>query len=241
MKNILLTFSALAATAHVASAATISINLVPDNGSPEDNEMGSEQTAGQSSVAASGWINTAIIGDSAGTTNVLDADGTGANFAFVRDGNGANAARFDGPFNGDVTMMNGNVSLSTINITGLPSAYTSPGYSIYVYFDDNNDGLGSKIVASDGTTTYYGSNNGNYAQSSDPAYVRATSTTPGTYTNGNYFLFEGLDAAAVNLTFSNPNAGERQAITGIQVVSIPEPSAALLGAFGLLGLLRCRR
>ena len=241
MKSKALSLLALAASANLASAAfTISVNLVPDNGTADDVSMPTNFTAGV--AAAPGWNNAPTAGDNTNAfslSNVFNSLGatTTADFAFAPSG-ATNAATFADPSDPNRRMMNGNVALNSFTVTQIPTDLTGSGYLAYVYFDDNNDSLGQGVSATVGSTTYFGDNSGNYATATTPSFVRATGTTSGNANNSNYFLFEGLSSDSLTVTFGGST---RQAITGIQLVAVPEPSTALLCILGSLALLRRRR
>lgn len=74
--------------------------------------------------------------------------------------------------------------------------------------------------------------------------VTGNSTTATySYTNGQYLVVNAQFKAdtADTLWIPSANGGGGEQLNGIRIVAIPEPSAALLGGLGILGLLRRRR
>jgi len=133
-------------------------------------------------------------------------------------------------------------------------------YDIYFYSqgddnvaDDQNDGqngpfaitssLGGPVVRTEKQTSYDGVPGGDEILTEGVEYVRftANANAPGEIC----FKWENV-VPGVNVTTDLvPNLGGNgspfAALNGIQIVAVPEPSVALLGALGLLGLLRRRR
>lgn len=109
-------------------------------------------------------------------------------------------------------------------------------YDIYVYVATD--------TAGDNTTVQL-----NHAGGTSILSNSLSAAFSGTYTAGdNYVLFSGVSPKAwangyeFEFFWGDANGGGNGAINGIQVVEIvPEPSVALLGGLGLLGLLRRRR
>ena len=248
MKNILLTFTALAATAHVASAAgIISINLITSDGNPaafpERQVVASGDAAGLPVASAMNWNNANALDKNAASattitvSNANDDDGvaTLADFVFTANGGGS-FVNNNNTNTGNNAMMNGYNSLSMFTWADLGTDFTDNGFDIYVYFNSNNDsltqGLGATVAGSGSTT--FGDDGGAFTGT----FTRATGTTSANANNSNFFRFEGLTADSGTVNFSGPS---RRAINGIQFVAVPEPSTALLGALGLLALLRRRR
>lgn len=133
-------------------------------------------------------------------------------------------------------------------------------YDIYFYSqgddnvaDDQNDGqnglfaitssLGGPVVGSTKQTGYDGVSGGDEALVEGVEYVKFTATANSL--GEIFFKWENV-VPGLNVTGDLvPNLGDNGSryavLNGIQIVAVPEPSVALLGALGLLGLLRRRR
>jgi hypothetical protein len=143
----------------------------------------------------------------------------------------------DGTYNksllkGYVDMVGGNPV--TVNLAEIPYAQ----YDIYIYM--SADTAGREGYVTDTASTYFFSSYGSDAISGDNAvFVQATETSDlGTNSAATYARFSGLTGTSQSLSvFAAGNAG----IAGLQVVQVPEPSAAILGGLGMLALVRRRR
>ncbi len=133
----------------------------------------------------------------------------------------------------------------TITISGLATAGV---YDIYIYALSHNSGSWGQPSnterAAGAFTTTNVSGNGT-SQSLDNGI---TGTGPGTFTAGsNYVRFQSIVADGsgnISIVVDALDAGAnstRLHVNGLQIVAVPEPSAALLGGLGLIGLLRRRR
>ena len=237
MKNILLTFTALAATAQVASAAVISVNLADQNNA--GSVLADDESAGAVDV---GFWNNFVEGSSAITVRD-DSDVTLTGTTFNYSGTIFREAIFSN--NNKELLANVGNTDGTFTVAGLPTAYTSGGYNVYLYVA-NDSRQGADYTAT--ITPAGGSAITIFGEQRNPAYINAadgtalinsTGATAMDTTGGDYVLFTGLDATGFTLTSSYGGGANGQA--GIQIVAVPEPSAALLGALGLLGLLHRRR
>jgi hypothetical protein len=133
----------------------------------------------------------------------------------------------------------------TINMTGLPATLTQFGYDVYVYSQGGVNGRGGTYTMNAGTTSLSAFHevtagfDGTYLEDTDPAM------TPGAEIFGsNYLVFRNLTTNAFDLTTTPQTGGTPRApINAIEIVAhVPEPgSVALIGATGLLALMRRRR
>ena len=115
-------------------------------------------------------------------------------------------------------------STSTITISGLPAAFTSAGYSVYVYFDGDNGGANRVGEYTLGGTTLYGLDPANTNFSGTFTQVPSSSTTDqGAATPaGNYLVFSGLNATGFTLTAQGASASDgakRAPVNGIEIVA----------------------
>ena len=134
---------------------------------------------------------------------------------------------------------------SEMSFSGLPTTGDfAAGYDVYFYFDYDAASVDdtATLGASDGTTTFYHSNNPNTTGSLfTGSYIQTTSTdslNPSAI--GNYVLFSGLSGASQTFSF-DIDVDNTYLITGAQFVAVPEPSTAGLVSIALLGLLARRR
>jgi hypothetical protein len=179
-------------------------------------------------------------------TGILDSTGASSTINISGLSGGTDEGPANSIFTGNSNEF-GKGNNQTIAISGLAAGGS---YDIYIYALSHNTGswgnLSDTERASGAFTTSNVSGNGT-SQSLDNGITGTNATT---FTAGsNYVLFQTIVADGSGnisiLADATDGAGAtRLHINGLQIAQIaavPEPSAALLGALGVLGLLRRRR
>lgn len=232
---------ALAITATSASAAVVSWNLNNWGDSP----TGSAATAGV--VATSYWNDTWLNGlsnpandlrDSTNAVTTIDISWASNSGTWNQSGNSHAGVDADGTLNREMLSgyLNG-TGANSASVTVNQISYTT--YDVYVYFAADNYSRTGTVT--DGTTTYSFGVLDNMIAGPNALFSQTTDTGSGN-PEANYAVFSGLSGATQTFSTSFMNSGEYGGIAAVQIVEIvPEPSAALLGGLGLLGLLRRRR
>lgn len=224
----------LALLCPAAQAAVISINF---------NRNADEVFAasiGAGAVFVTNWNQMAPQTTGVSGTNVALVDDSGAAVGTTVTYTAANTWAQGGPnpADGNISLLKGYIDDGANSITVSNIGYTL--YDVYVY------GLGDGAV---------GSALGNYTltpQGQGPitfSWLRAANPTAGgtllegsAGVQGHYYKISGLSASSFSLTsFDGNTANGRGPIAGIQIVEVPEPSAALLLPLSLLSLRRRKR
>ncbi len=252
------TLLALAAMTAAASAATISVNFVATGGTGSSKNLGAADAAGV--VVATNWnnISSGINTGVNATTSNLNGDNSGTLFAtttsitYIQNFWSVNeGSTNDGKVNSGYTNTSATVG-TTVSIAGLGAEFTTPGYNVIVYLG-GTDQQGVLSAIEVGANIGGGTNQWiRTVRPTENTFLGLSSTTFATEplaqastTDSNYIMFTGQTGSSFDLNVlkdpSSTATWSRAGIRGIQIVAIPEPSAALLGGLGLLGLLRRRR
>ena len=162
------------------------------------------------------------------------------------------------------TLMNGylddgndNQPYANLSLATIPGLFAT--YDVVLYINGDDPGLGSgrywietwtDSITHPGTPITpqvgipsHGTFTGTFTLAGSYAAGATGNVTSG---NGNYLVFTGLTDRNIRIRSAgngDPEDFGRGALNGFQLIdtTVPEPSAALLGAVGLLGLLRRRR
>jgi hypothetical protein len=228
------------------------------NGSadPDPSAMALSEVAGV--VPQANWNSFTGLSDTVGQP-LLNGSGilTGATATWICNNLWDTSANGGTDVAGNARMMMGyldttDATVTSVVISNLPVAFTLSGYSVIVYYDGEN-GTDQRV--------------GQYSIGGTPLYGRDAATVfPGTFTQGqtttaptgaqdnnaagansvpagNYLIFDPVNTASFTLTAqASVSAGttNRAPINGIQIVQVPEPTAALM-LLGSLGMIPLRR
>jgi len=108
-------------------------------------------------------------------------------------------------------------------ITNVPSGT----YNVIVYCADNGaipPFTNAEAAVSIGATTYYVEQEASFTAAG--SFIKATSTTPGTYTDGNYVEFDGISPSGGTITITatknivNPQQTDGIGVAGIQLIQV---------------------
>ncbi|RYD19863.1 MAG: PEP-CTERM sorting domain-containing protein [Verrucomicrobiaceae bacterium] len=153
------------------------------------------------------------------------------------DGDGTNNKELlNGYLNAGPAPWNPSVTASSVAISQIPYA----SYNIIVYFSSDQAGREGQVSA--GASSFYFSSLGAASVAGSNALLtQTTSTSTADYAGATYAVFTGLSGDSQTISVQMRDNDEWGGIAGFQIVAIPEPSAALLGAFGMLAFARRRR
>ncbi|NWK55056.1 sulfatase [Verrucomicrobiaceae bacterium N1E253] len=217
----------LCTLASSVDAKTININLFNNAGSTESNQIINGDAAGNIPIAAQHWNNIGFNnGDLSGAAaqrnlSVKDDQGNSSAATFISSLNSAYVG-YSGASQGEGSassrsLMNSYLAFKPsdgggLQINGLDSTFTSPGYRVYVYFDTDSSNRShtltltplesqAMVKAGDDSGTYSGT------------FVQTTGA--GNYAN--FAVFENVTSRSFTLAMDS-SVG-RAAVNGIQIVS----------------------
>lgn len=150
-------------------------------------------------------------------SNLIDSQGQATNVAVTAEAGVFLSNDNDGP--DDYKMMNAWAGFDEtdggVSITGLPTAFTEPGYHVYVYFDSNMqmEDPATMSFTIDSTTIF-----GMEEFIFQGTYTEATGVTDEFATMGNYVVFTGLKEEGFFLKADCNHL--RASICGIQIVTV---------------------
>jgi hypothetical protein len=203
-------------------ASSVDVLLSGTTGVAGTTTIGQQRTVGQQELGAS-----LAYEDLMGDFLQLDAPGTDA------DGN-------LGTVNGTINGLTAN-GVYDLYFYGQGAVYGSPGSTTSGAnsFFAITSSLGGPIVGSGQQTSWDGTNGGDGSLAPGVEYVKFTATAN---TSGEIFFIwqnvrAGVNVATDLATDGSGGASDLAAFNALQVVSVPEPSAMLLGALGFCGLL----
>jgi hypothetical protein len=262
MKTAIFTLFTLASVG-IAGATTISINFAGGgNGNAIDNarvtELAPGDIVGAPGYTAGNWNN--VKSDWSGNAGALPASivtstgsATGISVSYdtgdtwradLNEGDSTDHKLFKRYYDDS-----NDAGQPYVNVNGIPNA--GLGYSVILYLSSDAADSGADVQLGDiwlqdqqadaGATIL--SNGGNkispflLGDSFTGTYVDASDGI----TPGNYIVFSGL--TATNFTFRDEKTGGRRiGLAGMQIITVPEPSSAImLGLSGLVLILRRKR
>ncbi len=247
----------LAAACQLSAAPVISVNFTGDDHGPSyeytvSGTAGVVQVGNWNNFSGGGGINGAGVHNNL-LVSTGTASGTYINYVTGGDplstwGLGLEAANITDPnsglFNNYLNYFNSN---GIIYIGGLGTEFTSSGYDVIIYFADEDPGWQSYTVVDNSMVpivdTRYGATAGldSYSTEPFPGYFGSTAMTSGDATLSNYVTLSGFSGDGFYIV-GNAESGARPAITGFQIIAVPEPTTlALLGAGIGFVLLRRRK
>ena len=233
-----LTFCFLAVS---AQAASIGINF---GAGRAESALGASDIAGV--IAQANWNNASGGSGSLAVLNTDDGSASGASVSWATDEQWSAGI---GVTNPDATLLNGWISANntsapdaSIDITNIPFA----AYNLYVYMNHDRATEDVDITGPFGTFRLHETDSDLEANIADAiTWVQQTADANGDPTQeGNYALFTGLTDSNLNLILGPGGAEgslDRGAITGIQLVAVPEPSTSIFALLAGLGFVGRRR
>lgn len=239
MKRTATILAAAAAITGAASAATIGVSFGGDNNggttSGATGLLDPADTAGV--VSQANWTN--ALGTGGTATDVLNGSGA-ASTLDVSWGSGESWNWNTATNTSDGKLLDGWISTntigqaSTLDITEIPYAQ----YDLYLY-SGHDRATGAIFTITEAGSAFASTT---LSENVDAAALAAAPFTyvDGTNGTGNYALWSGLSASTLNISMISDT--NRMALSGFQIVEVPEPSSTiLLGLSGLALFFRRRK
>ncbi len=110
--------------------------------------------------------------------------------------------------------------------------FTSDGYSVVVYYNNN------EFPSSDSTLSVNGETKEIFTSGVTSSYIAAGATSA----PSNYAVFTGVSGDVLNISLVGVNGANNDGISAVQIFStVPEPSSLALGLCGLAALIAIKR
>lgn len=226
---------ALVGVSSLHGATVISLNFQGSNAvalAPADSTGATAAINWNNVTGASG--SGISLNDSAGAASAITLTSFSAG-PFGQDGGATdNSTAQKILFGGGLNVNFGNASFTLSGLSAFSSYDIIAYYSGGVSFPSTRQ---ASFTASGTSTVFYVAG----INSVYTSYTQSTSTTPGTFTQGNYVMFSGLTNPVQTITMVYGN--NSMDLIGFQVIgtAVPEPSTYFLLGMGGLGLLLLRR
>jgi hypothetical protein len=238
MKSYYIIPGIVALTALGAQAASIGVNFGAGRGGAS---LATTDSAGV--VAQTNWNNAA--GASGSISALVDNNGAASGAAVVWQtdeqwSNGSPVEPNGKLLLGWIAEQDSATTPSTIDVTAIPYAQ----YDLYFYLSHDRSFEDVRLTEANGAFPQFDAVENNPNLSNPVVWTEQTTSAT---TAGNYVHFRGLTATdlsitlgAVDVNYNGGGSSDRNAINGLQIVEVPEPSALLLGLAGLLFIRRRR-
>ena len=225
-----------------AQAASIGINFGSGRA-----EASLDPSASAGVVAQTNWNNADGASGNLAVLNTDDGSASGAELAWATDEQWSAGTGVTDPnatlLNGWISANNSNDPDATVSITSIPFA----AYDLYVYMNHDRASEDVDLTGPFGTFRIHETDSDLEVDiAASVTWVQQMATADGDDSQqGNYVFFSNLTESDLNLILTPAGAegsADRGAITGIQIVEVPEPSSAILVLLaGLAGFARRRR